>query len=685
MLLPACEERALKCRVVLPSDRDVSIRSTFALRLSSGGLVLGLVVYLARLAGGFGSGASALIDDAVYSGIEIVATALVAWRALARRDQRRAWSALAVFAALWTAGDLGWTLHFDALAEPPFPNWTDAVYLGSYGFAYVGIGLLLRERASGIRPSLWLDGLIAGLALGALCAALFLEPVLDSASGSRSAVAITLAYPVLDVVLMCLVGVAFGIGSFKPGLVWTALGLALTISAVGDAAYSWQEVNGTYTSTSWPNATWPLALVLLAGAAWAPAGRRRRRERDADGVFAVPAVCAAVSLVVLVVASARDVGGLAVVAASGALAAVGLRAWLTHRENVALLRRSRHEALQDGLTGLPNRRRLMLDLHEAVGAGAGARSTLVFFDLDGFKGYNDDFGHGAGDALLTRLARALADAVDRVGTAYRLGGDEFCVLFAGDATREAPEVQRAAEALSEVGEGFAISTSYGLVSLPQEAPTPSAALQLADERMYGHKGTRRGSPGIQGRDLLLQVLREREPDLEEHVDDVGALALAVGRELGLDVEALDEIARAAELHDIGKIAVPEAILHKPGPLDDAEWEVMRQHTIVGERILAAAPSLRPVGRLVRSSHERWDGSGYPDGLAAGRIPLGARIIAVCDAFDAMRQTRPYAASMTEPDALAELRRCAGTQFDPRVVAAFATVLAAGAGRALRVA
>jgi diguanylate cyclase (GGDEF)-like protein len=309
---------------------------------------------------------------------------------------------------------------------------------------------------------------------------------------------------------------------------------------------------------------------------------------------------------------------------------------------------------------------------------------LVLFDLDGFKSYNDDFGHRAGDALLVRLASGLAGAAAG-GAAYRLGGDEFCVLFDGALQRDHARVRAAAAALSEDGEGFTIASSYGVVSLPQEAPSASAALQLADERMYGHKGSRRGSPGSQGRDLLLQVLREREPELEEHVDDVGALALAVGRELGLGVEALDEIARGAELHDIGKIAVPEEILHKPGPLDADEWRIMREHTVVGERILSAAPALRPVGRLVRSSHERWDGGGYPDGLAGERIPLGARIIAVCDAFDAMRQARPYAASMSEADALAEVRRCAGTQFDPRVVEAFGRVLAAGAGERLRVA
>jgi two-component system cell cycle response regulator len=664
---------------------DVTCSRAQPMRLAFGVLGLGLTTYLARTLAGVPIGLSAAAaGDWLYSAVEILATALVWWRVATSGADRGAWAALAAFATLWTVGDLGWTLSFDGQAALLSPNWTDALYLAAYGLAYVGMVLLLRSRVRGIRTSVWLDGLIGGFALGAVCAAVFLEPVLGSAAGSRSAMAVTLAYPVLDVALLCVVGVAFGVGDWRPGPPWIALGLSLTVCAVGDAAYSWQQAVGDYTALSWVNGTWPTALALLAAAAWLPEGRRLQ-TRFVDGVFAIPALFAALSLGVLVWSQFHQVGGLAVVAAAASLVAVGLRAWLTHRENLALLRQSRQEALEDGLTGLANRRRLMIDLEQLVGRGAGAPFTLVFFDLDGFKGYNDNFGHGAGDTLLVRLSSALSASVAGVGTAYRLGGDEFCVVFDRDVTRDDEAVVRAVEALVEIGEGFAISSSYGLVSLPREAPTASAALQLADERMYGHKSSRRGSPSSQGRDLLMQVLREREPELEEHVDDVGLLALAVGRRLGLDVEALDEIARAAELHDIGKIAVPEAILQKPGPLDDAEWDVMRQHTIVGERILAAAPSLRPVGRLVRASHERWDGSGYPDRLAGERIPLGARIIAVCDAFDAMRQARPYAASMSEAQALAELRRCSGTQFDPCVVDAFVAVVKDGTGITLRVA
>jgi HD-GYP domain-containing protein (c-di-GMP phosphodiesterase class II) len=174
--------------------------------------------------------------------------------------------------------------------------------------------------------------------------------------------------------------------------------------------------------------------------------------------------------------------------------------------------------------------------------------------------------------------------------------------------------------------------------------------------------------------VLLRTLRERQPDLHDHLRGVAELALDVGHELGMATEQLDELSRAAELHDIGKVAIPDAILSKPGPLDAGEWAFMRRHTVIGERILGAAPALRPVARLVRASHERWDGDGYPDGLRNVEIPLGARIVAVCDAYHAMTSERPYRDAVTPAEALAELRECAGTQFDPDVVEAFGRLL-----------
>jgi diguanylate cyclase (GGDEF)-like protein len=329
-------------------------------------------------------------------------------------------------------------------------------------------------------------------------------------------------------------------------------------------------------------------------------------------------------------------------------------------------------ATRDALTGLPNRRVLMTDLDRRTAPGSGAASVLLLFDLNGFKNYNDTFGHLAGDALLTRLGHALARATAPHGRAYRLGGDEFCVLAAAEAQAEVELL--AASALSERGDGFAVSTSYGAVVVPDEATAAVDALRIADDRMYGQKTSGRATAGRQSTDVLMRALTERHPGLADHLDGVAQPAVEIARRLGIAGEALEHVRLAAELHDVGKVAIPDAIIDKPGPLDDDEWAFMRRHTLIGERIVAAAPALVPVAKLVRSSHERWDGGGYPDGLAGEDIPLGARIVSVCDAFDAIVSDRSYRPGSMPDAAIVELRRCAGTQFDPAVVEAFVRVL-----------
>jgi two-component system cell cycle response regulator len=291
------------------------------------------------------------------------------------------------------------------------------------------------------------------------------------------------------------------------------------------------------------------------------------------------------------------------------------------------------------------------------------------FDLNGFKNYNDRYGHQAGDALLVRLAQRLEATVAREARAYRLGGDEFCLLGAVDSVGAERLTESAADALCDQGQGFSVSASYGVVAIPSEAGSPEEVLRIADQRMYAQKTSARGSALTQSRDVLLQVLSERHPSISNHVDGVAELTVAVARSLGVDEAEIPELHRAAKLHDIGKLAVPDAILHKPGPLDEAEWEFMQSHVLIGERILAAAPALFDVAAVVRSSHENFDGTGYPDGLAGEAIPIGSRIIAACDALDAMLTHREYRKARDLADALAELESQAGTQFDPRVIAA----------------
>ncbi len=353
------------------------------------------------------------------------------------------------------------------------------------------------------------------------------------------------------------------------------------------------------------------------------------------------------------------------------------RATRLGREKQELLEASRIEALTDPLTGLANRRRLFADMEALLSERPPPDGlTLGMFDLDGFKEYNDTFGHPAGDALLARCGRKLAAAIEGHGSAYRMGGDEFCVIVReSDAT---PVLVAAQEALSEHSERFEVSCSRGSVAITPNEMTLEQALQQADHRLYSDKRSSRTRQGGAVHDVLLRLLAENSPTLATHLGNVGRLAEAVARTLRLDDDQIALTKLTAELHDIGKTALPDAILDKPGPLDDGEWDFIRRHTIIGERILAAAPALAQVAPLVRSTHERMDGSGYPDGLRGEEIPLVSRIVAAADAYDAMTNRRPYSLPFSPARAVAELRRVAGTQFDPDVAEALVSVVESGA-------
>jgi diguanylate cyclase (GGDEF)-like protein len=359
------------------------------------------------------------------------------------------------------------------------------------------------------------------------------------------------------------------------------------------------------------------------------------------------------------------------------VAAAGVAALVTWRlnEDVRAKMRDAHQQLEtasetDSLTGLGNRRKLMADMNELMSTGR--RAVLVILDLNGFKAYNDTFGHPAGDALLARIGARLSTAVDGSGRAYRLGGDEFCSLWYGAMTNSLTPELASAAAMSEQGEGFSITGSYGAVAIPNEAHTTEGALQTADQRLFAHKGESRSSSSTQTRNVLRQALAELRPELAPHADAVMSLAGEVARNLELAPYIIEQVRLAAQLHDIGKIAIPDTLLNKAGPLSDEEREFIHRHPTIGERIVRAAPDLTEIAPLVRASHERYDGSGYPDKLKGNDIPIGARIIAICDAFDALTTPRSHQPALTPADALKELERCSGTQFDPEILAAFNT-------------
>src|SRR5580693_7356380 len=275
------------------------------------------------------------------------------------------------------------------------------------------------------------------------------------------------------------------------------------------------------------------------------------------------------------------------------------------------------EAQVDQVTGLPTHEKLVADLQEALDAGDDRVLTLYLFSLDGFKDYNSAYGDACGDALLGWLARKLRDAVGSYGNAYRMRGGSFALLAVGSEPFTSALCASAASALSESGDGFQIYCDGGQAALPAEAPSPRAALELAARRASKHGSERHVKSGRRAPGDAIEALR-----LVRSRRDVAAFATGIA------------------------------------------------HTLVGERLLAGPLGMDAVARLVRNSHERWDGSGYPDGLAGNAIPLGARIVFVCSAFHDMTSDRPHHAALDPADALAQLKRGASSQFDPKVVEAF---------------
>ena len=629
--------------------------------------------------GGFGAYAVAILFSSpgegvndfftlwFYQGLILLSVLIAGARVVIVPQERLAWGLITLSLACTSFAEL-----YSIIVKPTtYPSVADVGWLAFYPLLFVGIVLLLKHRARSVTAMLWLDGLTASLAAAAIGAAVLVEFVLGTTSGSMSAVVTNVAYPLGDVLLLAAVFGVFSLSGWRLDRLWLTLGLAMLATAIADAVYLFQ-VN-TYQAGEPVDILWPASTLLIAGAAWLPEPRRQRLEMEGRPLLAVPAVAALVGIGILVYDHFNDLNLFAIVLATATLLAVLVRLGATFVENKRLFELTRDEAITDSLTGLFNRRKLVLDLESRFAEAGGETTLLMIFDLDGFKGYNDSFGHPAGDALLARLGAKLAAVPGDRGAAYRLGGDEFCLVAYVRPSEAEQLIDAACAALSERGEGFDVSSSFGAVLLPDEAKEPSVALRLADERLYAQKRSRR-TDGDRTMNALLEALTEREPDLMAHLEGVAALALETGRRLGLRRDELDELVKAAQLHDLGKLAVPDEILHKRGPLDDREWEFIRQHTVVGERILRASPGYQNVATIVRSSHERWDGSGYPDGLRGDSIPLASRIVCACDAYDAMISDRPYRPALTPETALAELERGAGSVFDPAVVRLLAAFL-----------
>ena len=630
------------------------------------------------------AGDGAILSDWVFYGLALLVLGAGVARGGLVHDERATWAAASAAFGAWFMGSVfyasGGGAEQDLYAFPV----TDALLLPFAAAAGGAAATLARSRVRPFQPTILLDGLIVSLAAGALTAVLMDVTVLNGIEASTTVVTLKLAYPLGAVVLLTFALWIQAVTGWHLNRMWTAAVVGLALAAVSSTAFLLRTVSGSYAPGSLIDSIWLAGGLTLAYAAWQPHGESMPVRLARPQRLRAVSLGAAVALAVLVLGQFVSIGFAAVSLASVALIALISRAAFALKESHQMFATARDEAQTDSLTGLGNRRKLMRDLHrELLAANVASPRILVMFDLDGFKRYNDTYGHPAGDLLLARLGSNLERAVRPYGNAYRIGGDEFCVLLMTGASSARTIIALASAALSEQGEGFTIKASHGTAMLPHEARDATGALRVADQRMYAQKEDRRTPSTRQARDMLLQVLHERQPELGNHLKSVANLGLRVGTRLSLISEELDEVVRAAELHDVGKLAIPDEILSKAGPLTQEEWTFVRRHPLVGERILSVAPALLPIAKIVRASNERWDGSGYPDGVAGEEIPFGARIVAVCDAFDAMTTARPYSPARSVEEALEELRACSGSQFDPVIVEALCEEVTTGAERQVR--
>src|SRR5215210_7731786 len=568
-----------------------------------------------------------VFGDYAHNVIEVLAGVLCLAGAWQSRRERTAWLLIGLGVLAWALGNIYYTAVLYDMEDPPIPSPADVGFLLFPVLAMVGVLALVRARTRDVPKTLWTDGSIAALAITSVSAAIIFDTALGAASGKPLAVATALAYPVTDLVMIGVCVGALASTGWRLDRTWVLLAVGIAVFWLADSLYLVQTATGTYSAPAWFDIGWTLGLMLVALASWQPAAVRRPAVPEGLRFISVPLAFGAVGLATLIDGCLAGTNALAVALSALSLVAVMARLMLTFSENVAMLRTSRNEALTDALTALGNRRALARELDRLLPEADDANPlVLVLFDLDGFKHYNDTFGHPAGDALLVRLGINLSTYLKGRGRAFRMGGDEFCALFEpGDEVAD-PIIAGAAMALSERGEGFNITCSYGSIVLPREALDAMEALRIADQRMYAQKNAGRTSATRQSKDVLVRALSERSPDLLVHLEGIAELAESTARRLGLGDDEAEQVRHAAELRDIGKVAIPDAILAKPSALDPGEWEFIRRHTLIGERIIAAAPALGAVARLVRSSHERWDGTGYPDKLSEQAIAVGARVV-----------------------------------------------------------
>jgi two-component system, cell cycle response regulator len=476
------------------SFADTTIRADVnkPVRVALGALLFGGTALIA-LHNWFGLAdpSGSFLNGPLYDAVVLSAGLACLLRAARGGPERAAWLVIAATVLTQALTEFCWTAFYEGGPTPPYPSLCDIGWLAFYPLAATGVVLMVRARARALDWRLWADGLIAALGTGALGAAFVFEFIADRTTGTPLQEAVTLAYPLGDIFMLSLVVGVVALSRWRPGRTWTLLLLGLVALVFADIVSSLESSGLEISGEGWVTPIYMLGAVCIGIEAWQPRAEPIRRASRLDNwqELMVPGLFAVLTISLFAIQYMRSVSALTAVLSAATMLAIVARLTISVLENKRLLEAAR----TDHLTGLANQGALRVDLGGRCRRAAEEPATLLLLDLNCFKGYNDNFGHPAGDELLARLGRQLREAVGTDGVAYRIGGDEFAVLIdcvGGCAERAS---RRATEALTAVGVGFDVGAAWGAVTIPAETSSATAAVQLADTRMYAQKQSRRDS------------------------------------------------------------------------------------------------------------------------------------------------------------------------------------------------
>lgn len=642
--------------------------------------------------------------------IPSLAGVVAAWQASRRcaADPRTAsaWRWLALSIGSLAAAFIARLVYQGTGGGVPFPSLVDVFFLAFYPLFLAGV---LRfptgSRSRHGSATLALDVVTAGLGGACVIWYLVLGPTVTS-RGDLLPTLVAGASPVGD--LLQLFGLTYvflrtyALVTRRP----ITLLLAGTCAAVvSDVMYGWLSLHPDARGSAIPNVGWMAGFLLYMLAAMSQDHERLEEQHERSRRATWLPYLAPVVIFGLLIYVQRDAAffpDLSILMIAALVGGIVLsRQFLAQRDLIAAHRQLAAVATTDPLTGLPNHRALAAAIDQELGRSERYEHTcaVLFFDVDHFKRLNDSAGHAAGDAALSELARLSLKALRTIDTVGRWGGEEFVAILPEiDHLGAMASAERLRATIAEhrfgAETGLHCTVSVGVAVYPENGRVRSELLEAADRAMYGAKRLGRNQtlsaadPALRAlpssaeyndsassaAEALGALVAARDTGTGSHSNQVAVLAERVALTLGCSLVQAHGVYLAAKLHDIGKVAIADAILRKPGALTPEEWELMKQHPTIGADIVQSIGHLADLAPIIRAHHERYDGAGYPEGLEADEIPIEARIVGVADAFDAMISDRPYRAGMKLEQAREELRRCAGTQFDPTVIAALDRIL-----------